>query len=250
MDILFIHSKSSLAFISTRTKLCNNNNNNINNKIKKKNETRKPKGKGQGPSRQSSSPSARRGLKVGLRQCHPPTGAPVTPLPTPRGRPLASVVGDGEAAEDGQAAAGVQAGGLGAAEAARAQRATQVTVAVRQRVRGAGGRVEHRRLGQTARQLEAEGRRGRRGGRGGLRRGRREARQALLLAAVVGGGRGGEVVGLDGKWRDEAAQLRAEGEGVVGARGGRASGARRSGSQQVLRAPGAVEQRGRRRRRR
>lgn len=189
-------------------------------------------------------------LKSACGSVTPQPVPPVTPLPTPRGRPLASVVGDGEAAEDGQAAAGVQAGGLGAAEAARAQRATQVTVAVRQRVRGAGGRVEHGRLGQTARQLEAEGRRGRRGGRGGLRRGRREARQALLLAAVVGGGRGGEVVGLDGKWRDEAAQLRAEGEGVVGARGGRASGARRSGSQQVLRAPGAVEQRGRRRSRR
>lgn len=185
-------------------------------------------------------------LKSACGSVTPQPVPPVTPLPTPRGRPLASVVGDGEAAEDGQAAAGVQAGGLGAAEAARAQRATQVTVAVRQRVRGAGGRVEHGRLGQTARQLEAEGRRGRRGARGGLR----EACQALLLAAVVGGGRGGEAVGLDGKWRDEAAQLRAEGEGVVGARGGRASGARPSGGQQVLRAPGAVEQRGRRRSRR
>lgn len=178
----------------------------------------------------------------------PEPGAPRRRLfPTPRGRPLASVVGDGEAAEDGQAAAGIQAGGLGAAEAARAQRAAQVAVAVRQRVRGAGGRVEHGRLGQTARQLEAEGRRGRRGGRGGLRGGRRGAGQALLLAAVVGGGRGGEAVGLDGKRRDEAAQLRAEGEGVVGTRGGRAGGARGSGGQQVLGgAPGTVEQRGRR----
>lgn len=58
-------------------------------------------------------------------------------------RPLASVIGDGEAAEDGQAAAGVEAGGLGAAEAARAQRTTQVAVAVRQRVRRTRGRVKH-----------------------------------------------------------------------------------------------------------
>lgn len=33
--------------------------------------------------------------------------APDASFPTPRGRPLASVVGDGEAAEDGQATAGV-----------------------------------------------------------------------------------------------------------------------------------------------
>lgn len=68
----------------------------------------------------------------------------------PHWRPLASVVGDGEAAEDGQAAAGVQAGRLGAAEATGAQGAAQVAVAVRQRVRGAGGRVEHgRQIGRA-----------------------------------------------------------------------------------------------------
>lgn len=175
----------------------------------------------------------------------------------PHWRPLASVVGDGEAAEDGQAAAGVQAGGLGAAEAAGAQGAAQVAVAVRQRVRGAGGRVEHGRLGQAARQLVAEGRRGRRGaggeGRAGWRRGLRGGHQALLLlllllAAIVGGGRhGGEVVGLDGEWRDEAGQLGTEGEGVVGARGRRASGARGAGCQQVFGAARTVQEGGRRR---
>lgn len=132
-----------------------------------------------------------RDLQVGPEagQCHPYPGLPAAPLPTPHGRPLASVVGDGEAAEDGQAAARVQAGGLGAAETAGAQRTTQVAVAVRQRVRGAGGRVKHGRFGQTARQLETKGRRGGRGGRGGLRSGWHEPRQALLLLAVVGGGR-------------------------------------------------------------
>lgn len=161
------------------------------------------------------------------KQGRPPTPPERPSLPPPHWRPLASVVGDGEAAEDGQAATRVKAGGLRAAEAARAQGAAQVAVAVRQRVWGAGGRVEHRRLGQAAWQLEAEGRRGRRGGAGregraGRRRGLRRGHQALLLllllAAIVGGGsHGGEVVGLDGERCDEAAQLRAEGEGVVGA---------------------------------
>lgn len=41
----------------------------------------------------------------------------------------------------------------------------------------------------------------------------------LLLAAIVGGsGHGGEVVGLDGERGDEAAQLRAKGKGIIGAR--------------------------------
>lgn len=163
------------------------------------------------------------------RQRRPPTPPerPSLPPPPPHCSPLASVVGDGEAAEDGQAAAGVEAGRLGAAKAAGAQRAAQIAVAVRQRVRGTRGRVEYWRLRQAARQLEVVGRRGRRSGtsregRAGRRRGLRGGHQALLLllAAIVrGGGHRGEVVGLDGERRDEAAQLRAEGEGVIGARG-------------------------------
>lgn len=54
-------------------------------------------------------------------------------------------------------------------------------------------------------------------------------------------------MGLDGERRDEAAQLRAEGEGIVGARGGRAGGSWDSAGQQILRAPGTLEKRGRRR---
>lgn len=213
---------------------------NNNKKKKKKEETEKERW---GPLQaQSSSPRARSGLQSAWGPCHPPTPGPPAgarwrgvssnisepPSLPPHWRPLASVVGDGEAAEDWQAAAGVEAGGLGAAEASRAQGAAQVTVAVRQRVRGAGGRVEHGRVGQAARQLEAEGRRGRRGGPGGEGcagrcRGMRRGRQALLLllltAVVGGGGHGGKVVGLDGERRDEAAELRAEGESVVGARG-------------------------------
>lgn len=66
----------------------------------------------------------------------------------------------------------------------------------------------------------------------------------LLLAAIVGGSsHSGKVVGLDGERCDEAAQLRAEGEGVVSARGRRAGGAGRAGCKQVLGAPGAVQQR-------
>lgn len=49
-----------------------------------------------------------------------PTPAERPSLP-PHWRPLASVVRDGETAEDGQTPARVEAGGLRAAEAARAQ---------------------------------------------------------------------------------------------------------------------------------
>lgn len=51
-------------------------------------------------------------------------------------RTASSVVRDGEAAEDGEAAVGVEAGGLGAAQAAPG--AALVALLVRQRVRGAG----------------------------------------------------------------------------------------------------------------
>lgn len=161
-------------------------------------------------------------------QGRPPTPAERPSLPPPHWRPLASVVRDGETAEDGQAPAGIEAGGLGAAEAARAQGATQVAVAVRQRVRGTRGRIEHGGVGQAARQLEAEGRRRRcsgtgREGRTGRRWGLCGGHQAvllLLLAAIVGGsGHRGEIVGLDGERRDEAAQLRAKSKGIIGARG-------------------------------
>lgn len=129
------------------------------------------------------------------------------------------VVGDGQAAEDGQAPARVQAGGLGAAEAAGAERAAQVALPVGERVRGAGRRVEDGGLGEAAQGLEAEG------GRGGRRRRAVPPRRLLLLAAVEGGGgrrgdggAGGEAGAVDGERRDEAAQLLArEGEGVVGA---------------------------------
>lgn len=117
-------------------KLRNNNKNN--NKKKKKNK-RKPKREGWGPlpahkfeSKCSvrpevclwpvSFPPTHLRAPLPLAQARPP-GRPPTPpelpsLPPPHWRPLASVVGDGEAAEDGQAAARVEAGGLRAAEAA------------------------------------------------------------------------------------------------------------------------------------
>lgn len=59
-----------------------------------------------------------------------------------------SIFGDGKPAEDGKAPAGVHAGRLGAAQAARAQRAAQVALPVRQRVRGAWRGIEDRGLGQ------------------------------------------------------------------------------------------------------
>lgn len=159
VNILFINTKSSLAFF-----LLNKNETSYNNKNNNKKQKQEETERGEEEWRPHSAHKFESKCSVWPAVClwpiSPPTPVPPCPLagapssntprkaflPPPNCSPLASVVGDGEAAEDGQAAAGVEAGRLGAAEAARAQGAAQIAVAVRQRVRGTRGRVEHWRL--------------------------------------------------------------------------------------------------------
>lgn len=98
MNILFIHTKKFVGFYQQERiftiiiiiKIIIKN---------KKNERTERVGAGPLPAEFESKCSEG---PPSLPQCRPPQPvAPAVPFPTPRGRPLASVVGDGEAAEDG-----------------------------------------------------------------------------------------------------------------------------------------------------